>query len=150
MTRPPFAVRDLGEVAIRCADIDPMFAFYRDVIGLDVLSEPEGGIAFFRLAPGHAGHTRVLALFGTDAGNPRLHARATRAPATGAGSSLHHLALNVDFDAQDAAVAWFQARGLAPGVQVFAWVGWRGVFVTDPEGNTVELVAHHPSLETRN
>lgn len=147
MTAPPFEVRDLGEVAIRCADIDAMFAFYRDIVGLAVLAEPDGGIAFFRIAPGYAGHTRVLALFGVDAGDPRLHARGTALPATGAGSSLHHVALNIDFAAQDAAVAWLRGHGVATEVQVFGWVGWRGVFFADPEGNTVELVAHHPSLE---
>ena len=39
---------------------------------------------------------------------------------------------------------WFRKNGVPYRVQDFAWVGWRGVFVTDPEGNTVELVAYDP------
>lgn len=146
MSARPFAVRDLGEVAIRCMDLDAMFAFYRDVIGLEPLAPPDEGIAFLRIAEGHGGHTKVLALFLPDAGRAELHPRGAAPPATGAGSSLHHLALNVDFEAQEAAVAWLRTQGLEPRVQEFSWIGWRGVFVRDPEGNTVELVAYSASL----
>lgn len=65
---------------------------------------------------------------------------------TGPGSSLHHIALTVDFDAQDAAIAWYEENGLDYRVQRFGWIGWRGVFTTDPEGNTVELVAFDASM----
>ena len=33
-------------------------------------------------------------------------------------------------------------------VEHFGWVGWRGIFTDDPEGNTVELVAFDPSEMT--
>jgi catechol 2,3-dioxygenase-like lactoylglutathione lyase family enzyme len=36
----PFKVATLGEIAIRCADIEVMTAFYRDTLGLTPL---EGG-----------------------------------------------------------------------------------------------------------
>ncbi len=137
-------MRDLGEVAIRVGDMTRMFAFYRDIVGLEVLTPPEAGIAFFRIAPGHAGHTKVLVLFEPDAGRPALHPHSQGPPVAGAGSSLHHLALNVDWDQQVAAVSWYRQHGLAAQVQDFDWIGWRGVFVTDPEGNTVELVAMNP------
>ena len=140
-----FEVRALGEVAIRCADVAAMLAFYRDVIGLPVLSgDHRSSIVFLRIGEGYRGHTTVLALFAPDAGRPDIHPQGSAAPATGAGSSLHHIALSVDYEAQEAAVAWCRAQGLAPKVQEFDWIGWRGVFVTDPEGNTVELVARDP------
>ncbi|MEO1470836.1 MAG: hypothetical protein AAFV86_17460, partial [Pseudomonadota bacterium] len=82
-----FRVRGLGEVAIRCADLDAMERFYADVIGLDRLAAREGGIVFFRIAPGHGGHTTVLALFAHDATvRAGLHPTGTR-PVTGAGSA---------------------------------------------------------------
>ncbi len=147
MVSPPFAVHDLGEVAIRCTDLEAMLAFYRDIIGLPVLRPPENGIAFLKIGAGYAGHICVLALFDKDAGRPAIHERGAEAVATGAGSSLHHLALTIDFAAQDAAVGWYEGHGLAPVVQVFDWIGWRGVFVKDPEGNTVELVARDPDWQ---
>ncbi len=140
-----FEVRSLAEIAIRCADVGTMLAFYRDVVGLEVLSGDErSDIVFLKVCEGYRGHTCVLALFARDAGRPEIHPAGTEPPVTGAGSSLHHLALGVDFEAQDAAVAWYRQNGLAPRVERFDWIGWRGVFVTDPEDNTVELVARDP------
>lgn len=136
-----FAVRALGEIAIRCRDMDAMEAFYRDIVGLSVLARRAPGITFFRIADGFAGHTAVLALFAPDAGR-------TDPVETGAHSALHHIALTVGWDEQDAAMAWYDANGLACTVQDFDWIGWRGVFTTDPDGNTVELVAARPPEAT--
>jgi hypothetical protein len=41
---------------------------------------------------------------------------------------------------------WYEAHGVTYHVENFGWVGWRGVFTQDPEGNTVELVAYDPDL----
>lgn len=137
-----FRVRALGEIAIRCADMEAMVAFYHDVIGLPVLSGGHrDGIVFFSLGESYGGHTAVLALFRHDAGRPDLHPQGAAPPETGARSSLHHLALAVDATEQAAVTAWYDRQGLAYSVQDFDWIGWRGVFTTDPEGNTVELVA---------
>ena len=142
-----FEVKALGEVAIRCADVERQMAFYRDILGLEVLSgDHRDGIVFFRIGQGYGGHTTVLALFAPDAGRPEIHPQGQAAPATGAGSSLHHIALTVDFDAQEAAMAWYARNGIDYSVQEFGWSGWRGVFARDPEGNTVELVAYDRSL----
>ena len=135
MTRG-FTVRGLGEIAIRCRDFDAMVRFYEDVIGLKTLEGGHrDGIRFFRLENGVAGHTCVLALFRSD-----------EAPKTGLGSSLHHLALSLPHEEQDAVRAWYDAQGLDYTVQEFDWIGWRGIFTRDPDGNTVELVARDPAL----
>jgi catechol 2,3-dioxygenase-like lactoylglutathione lyase family enzyme len=127
-----FRVRALGEIAIRCVDLEAMVAFYRDILGLTVLEGGHrGGIVFFSLGESYGGHTAVLALFRDDDAG-----RSSYAP-----SSLHHLALTVDAAEQDAVMAWYARNGLDCRVEDFAWIGWRGVFTTDPEGNTVELVA---------
>ncbi|MEL6914530.1 MAG: VOC family protein [Pseudomonadota bacterium] len=142
MSGNPARVRALGEVAIRCRDLLTMRDFYRDVVGLEVLEDfsAEGGIVFFRIAEGFQGHTTVLALFDKAAGANRGHPTGA-VPATGAGSSLHHLALTVDHADHDALRAYLDGRGIAHRTEDFAWIGWRGVFIEDPEGNTVEFVA---------
>ncbi len=144
----PFKVGALGEIAIRCADLEAMTAFYRDVIGLTVM---EGGgadgIVFFDIGPGYQGHRTVLALFRHDAGRVELHRRAGL-PLAGGKSSLHHLALTVSAEDQGAAIDWYDSLGLSWRVQDFDWIGWRGVFTEDPEGNTVELVAKVKAGET--
>ncbi len=145
-----FRVRGLGEIAIRCDDLGRMAAFYEGMLGLERLEgNASDGIVFYRLAEGFQGHTQVLALF--DKGyipRPGLHPGAADRPETGARSSLHHIALNVPCDEQEAAIRWFEANGLPCRVEHFGWVGWRGVFTQDPEGNTVELVAYSPDLST--
>lgn len=129
---PPFRIGNLGEIAIRCRDYAAMQRFYRDVLGLEFLAEPVPGICFFRMAPGYLGHTQVLALFSPDAGPPR----------TGDGSSLHHIALGIAAADQAAAQQWLLSRGFVADFQHFTWIGWRGLFTKDPDGNTVELVAY--------
>ena len=134
-TQPPFRIHGLGEVAIRCHDLPAMAAFYGRTLGLTRLRGSDTDpIVFFRIADGVAGHTTVLALFRDDA-----------RPATGPGASLHHLALSLPFAEQEAARTHFTATGVPFRIEHFDWIGWRGLFLTDPEGNTVELVAYDAS-----
>ncbi len=143
MVNRGFQIRGLGEIAIRCDDVDRMAEFYGDVLGLERMSGSSSeGIVFFRIAEGFGGHTQILALF-----DKAMAGANQSAPETGARSSLHHIALSLPFAEQDAVMAWYNASGLPYRVEHFGWVGWRGVFTQDPEGNTVELVAHDPSLK---
>ena len=140
-----FTVRALGEIAIRCIDHSAMVAFYCDVIGLEPMRDPQDApIVFFRIADGFEGHKAVLALFRYDIEGAGRAPAGDRPPATGPGSSLHHIALSLPWDEQEAVIAWYEELGLEYHVETFDWVGWRGVFTFDPDGNTVELVAMDP------
>ncbi|MBR9844519.1 MAG: VOC family protein [Rhodobacteraceae bacterium] len=146
MTQREFSVRALGEIAIRCVDHAAMVAFYRDVIGLTPLNDVDNSpIAFLRIAEGFAGHTAILALFRHDIEGAGRTRASTTPPATGPGSSLHHIALTVPWEEQDAVIAWYEHLGRDYTIEHFDWVGWRGVFTFDPDGNTVELVAKDPA-----
>ena len=144
-----FTPRALGEIAIRCTDIAGMAEFYENMIGLERMrGRNDDSIVFFRIADGFAGHTAILALF-RDAAVDRSsgHPQSRTTPETGAHSSLHHLALTVPYEEQDAVMAWYDHHGQPYKVEHFGWGGWRGVFTQDPEGNTVELVAYHAALK---
>lgn len=149
---PPRRFRPLalGEIAIRCADMARMIAFYRDVIGLELLTLRAGGaIAFFKIAEGFGGHTTVLALFDqslTSAQGSKSGPKSRTAPTTGEGSSLHHIALSLPFAELGGVKEWYDSLGQPYTVEDFDWIGWRGIFTRDPEGNTVELVAYDASL----
>ena len=128
-----FKIRALGEVAIRCADLPRMSAFYSDIIGLEPLTGNfSEHIRFFKIAQGFAGHTTVLALFHAEEAPTGDLTRSNPAPNTGRTSSLHHVALSLPFAEQGAAMNWFRQNAIPYRVQEFAWIGWRGVFVTDP------------------
>lgn len=128
-----FSVSGLGEIAIRCVDFAAMTAFYKDVLGLEVLAD-RGGLMFFRLGNGVEGHTAVLALFEADRNQERGKPQV-------ASSTLHHIALSLSQADQQAACRWLDANAVDYKTEDFEWVGWRGVFITDPDGNTVELVS---------
>jgi catechol 2,3-dioxygenase-like lactoylglutathione lyase family enzyme len=142
-----FRPRALGEIAVRCGDLAEMTKFYREVIGLELLRAVDGeGIVFFEVAPGYGGHTTILALFHHSVGRSELHAIGDAPPETGSKSSLHHIALSLPFGEQQAVMDWYDKLGIEYRVQIFDWIGWRGIFTKDPEGNTVELVAYDASL----
>lgn len=139
---PPKAI---GEIAIRTGDVAGMLAFYRDVIGLEVLREGED-ISFLKVSDGVGGHTNVIALFSNRivaAGGVKA---AEAAPVAGPSSTLHHIALSMPLADQTRAIAWYEEIGQPFRIELFPWIGWRGVFTTDPDGNTVELVAFDKSL----
>ncbi len=146
-TEKGFRPRALGEIAIRCRNIDAMTEFYTNVIGLEPLTGNRApGIRFMRIAAGYGGHTAVLALF--DASIGLADGQTATAPATGAASSLHHIALSLPFAEQEAVIAWYEKIQQPYRIETFGWIGWRGIFTHDPEGNTVELVSYAPELKT--
>ena len=140
-----FEVRALGEIVLRARDVAAMAAFYEEVIGLRVLRRfPEEDMVFFRIAEGFAGHTTILALFPHDwPSNAAEHTWDGYAPET---TSLHHLALTIPLAEYDAALASLRARGLKVATRTYPWVGWRSLYVQDPEGNVVELVCFDPAV----
>jgi hypothetical protein len=60
-------------------------------------------------------------------------------------STLDHLACEVGLADFEAERNRLEAAGLAVKAE-HAWVRWRSLYVTDPEGNTVELVCYDPSV----
>ena len=129
----PTAVRALGEVALRVNHLDEMQAFYKDVIGLELMRRFEHA-AFFRIADGYAGHTAVLALF--DRNSPVEQARST----------VDHLAFTIAVSDYEPQRRRLEGLGLAVTTATHEWVHWRSIYVDDPEGNTVELVCYDPDV----
>ncbi len=135
---PERAIQGLGEVALRVNNLDAMRRFYRDVIGLEVLAGSETAV-FFRLAPGYGGHTQVFVLFDRS-GQPGYTGLN---PAT---TTVDHIAFEIaraDFESEKQRL---EQAGLAVRVVDHAWVHWRSLYITDPEGHTVELVCYDPAV----
>ena len=131
-------IKGLGEIAPRVRDLGAMQRFYEHVIGLERLKRFDNA-ALFKLADGFGGHTQVLALFDRSAqpGHSGLNAATT---------TVDHISFEIgraDFDAE---LRRLQDLGLAVETADHAWVHWRSLYVTDPEGNTVELVCYDPAV----
>ena len=131
-------IRALGEIALRVRNLDAMQAFYQDVIGLK-FSKRFAIAVFFELAPGYEGHTQVLALFDRSAEDGYTAPEA-------AATSVDHIAFTIALEDYGPEKARLESLGLEVATAVHDWVQWRSLYVTDPEGNRVELVCYDESI----
>ena len=132
------SVRGLGEIALRVNNLDAMQRFYEEVIGLPLMTRVPN-CAFFKIADGYGGHTQVLALFDR-AQSPGY--RGTDA----ATSTIDHIAFEIALTDFADERKRLEALGLQVETAEHAWVRWRSLYVTDPEGNQVELVCYDGSV----
>lgn len=125
-------IQALGEIAFRVNNLDKMQKFYQDVIGLELLQRFETS-AFFKIAEGFEGHTQILALFDrTDSPDYQgLDAAKT---------TVDHIAFTISLADFESEKRRLESLGLKVDKSTHAWVKWRSLYLTDPEGNRVELV----------
>ena len=126
-------VRGLGEVALRVNDLAAMRRFYEDILSLEPLGVFEHAV-FYRLAPGHGGHTQVFVLF--DRG----------VPVSAQASTVDHVAFTIDRQDFESERSRLEGLGLEIELADHAWVHWRSIYIHDPEGNEVELVCYDPAV----
>ena len=132
------SVRGLGEIALRVNDLDAMQKFYEEVVGLPLMTRVPN-CAFLKIADGYGGHTQVLALF------DRSNSHGYRAPDAET-STIDHIAFEIPLSDFEKELKRLRALGLEVETAEHAWVRWRSLYVTDPEGNQVELVCYDESI----
>lgn len=132
------SVRGLGEIALRVNNLDAMQKFYEEFIGLPLMTRVPN-CAFFKIAEGYGGHTQVLALF------DRSRSPGYRGT-DGATSTIDHIAFEISLADFVDEKKRLEALGLQVETAEHAWVHWRSLYVTDPEGNQVELVCYDESV----
>ena len=125
-------VEGLAEVVLNVRDMGRALAFYRDLLGLDLLSPPEQRNPVFLRAGAATAELPALVV---------LVQLPADAPPFAAPRTLHHLALAVPAAAFDAAREALIARGLAPRSGQHPILPSRTMYVDDPDGNEVELIA---------
>jgi len=123
-------IRELGHIVLQVVDLDRSIAFYRDVLGLPLVSLGSPGgrrMAFFSLGQKH--HDLALVELGAGAG-PNDPARA----------GVFHVAFKIgdEVEALREAKARIDAAG-APVLRTTEHVTTLSLYVSDPDGITVEL-----------
>ena len=125
-------VEGLAEVVLNVRDMDRALAFYRDLLGLAVISPPEMANPVF-LRAGSA--TTLLPAMVVLVQLP------SDASPFGAPRTLHHLALAVPAEAFDATAEALAASGLTIRSGKHPILPSRTMYVDDPDGNEVEFIA---------
>lgn len=124
----------LAEIVIWVRDMDRALAFYRDLMGLEVISPPELKNKFLRAGPGEGGVPEMIVLVPhPDPGGAFPREKPER--------TLHHLAFNVDGARYDELERACREAGLdVRGGQHPVLKVVRTFYVDDPDGNEVELI----------
>lgn len=137
-------VMHIAEVGLRVQDLTRMVAFYQEVLGLEIVRAYPQHV-FLKAGElnsplGRGGHPQLLVLFDRDV---RLEVAFT---------TLDHVAFEISLDDFEMERTRLQESGLEVvervwsrvGSGAYAWLRARSLFFEDPEGNTIELIAHDP------
>ena len=134
MTLPamPYRTKGLDHVVLRAKNIDRMLGFYRDVLGLPVAKHNDP-LGLWHLRAGSS----MIDLVDMDgplgkAGGPR----------PGEARNVDHLALKIEPFDEAAILAYLKSRGVTaePAKTRFGADGdGPSIYLSDPEGNSVEL-----------
>jgi glyoxylase I family protein len=130
----------IADVGLRVKDLPRMVAFYQELLGLEiVLAQPD--YVFLKVGElpsplGAAGHPQMLVLFDRGVAPDQTL------------TTLDHLAFEVPSDQYPAVRERLMAQGMV--IRERAWpdsLAWRArsLFIRDPEGNVIELIAHDPT-----
>jgi glyoxylase I family protein len=127
------SIRDIDHLVLRVRDIEAMRRFYCDVLGAThVAWRPEFGMSHLKVG------RSMIDLITVDG---KLGKAGGAAPGR-EGRNLDHLCLRVEPFDQDAIVAHLKGHGIEVG-EIQRRYGAEGngisIYVTDPEGNMVEL-----------
>jgi catechol 2,3-dioxygenase len=125
------AIRGLVEVVLVVEDIERSLAFYRDVLGLELISPAELPVKFLRVGAARDGVPQQVVLIPRSMASAEPLVRNRR---------LHHIGLEVapgDYERERERVAGlgFEIRG---GKHPFMPV--EAFYLDDPDGNEIEVV----------
>ncbi len=124
----------IAEIVLWTADQEQALAFYRDLLGLAVLSPPGLRNVFLKAGDGHAGIPQMIVLV----------PKTDEVKARPSGYQLHHMAFELPAEAFDAQHAALTAAGYQPRGGVHPVLASRTMYVDDPDGNEVEFICRTP------
>src|SRR5438874_6492925 len=99
------AIRGLAEVVLMVNDVDRSVKFYRDVLGMRVISPDLHGPVFLQIGEGSSGVPQQIVLIPRPAGAPDL-------PAERAFRSMHHIGLEIEAESFARECERLQQRGV--------------------------------------
>ena len=123
-------ITGIAEIVLWTRDKQKAVAFYKDLLGLEVISAPELPNVFFKAGDGAAGIPQMIVIVPMP---PEIAALAR-------GHQLHHLAFELPADSFDAQEQALRAAGYEPRGGTHPVLASRTIYIDDPDGNEVELI----------
>ena len=134
-------VMHIAELGLRVTDLPRAVAFYQEVLGLEIV-RAYPTIVFLKAGEldsplGRGGHPQLLVLFDRKV---QLDIALT---------TIDHFAFEIPLEQYPTERERLQQMGLELIERIwqgeYAWLTARSVFFDDPDGNTIELIAHDPN-----
>lgn len=120
----------IAEIVLWTEDKQRALAFYRDLLGFEVISPPTLPNIFLKVGAGQAGIPQMLVLV----------PKPEEIKAKPSGYQLNHLAFELPPAAFDAQHALLVAAGYQPRTGKHPVFTSRTMYVDDPDGNEVEFI----------
>jgi catechol-2,3-dioxygenase len=125
----------ISEIVLWTNDKQQSLQFYRDLLGLEVISPPTLPNVFLKIGEGHAGIPQMIVLV----------PKSEEIKAKPSGYQLNHLALELPEEAFDAQHAALVQAGYRPRPGKHPVLASRTMYVDDPDGNEVEFICRTPA-----
>jgi catechol-2,3-dioxygenase len=125
----------ISEIVLWTADKERALQFYRDLLGLEVISPPKLTNTFLRVGEGNAGIPQMIVLV----------PKSDEVKAKPSGYQLNHMAFELPEDAFDAQHDAFVAAGYQPRDGKHPVLASRTMYIDDPDGNEVEFICLAPA-----
>jgi catechol-2,3-dioxygenase len=131
-SKPVASVSGLAEVVLNVHDMESSLSFYRDLLGLSVISPPEMSNPVFLKAGDAGGGLPAMVV---------LVALPDGAVAFASPRTLHHLALAISAESFDDTRRRLEDLGIEVRGGKHPVLASRTMYLNDPDGNEVELIA---------
>ena len=125
----------ISEIVLWTADKERSLAFYRDLLGMEVISPPTLPNVFLKVGEGNSGIPQMIVLV------PKTE----MVKAAPSGYQLHHMAFELPEEAFDSQHAAFIEAGYEPRGGVHPVLASRTMYIDDPDGNDVEFICRAPA-----
>jgi glyoxylase I family protein len=142
MTERRLRIAGIHHITLLCADVERSLAFYRNLLGMrlvrQTVNEDDRGARHF--------------FFGDEHGAPGTLITCLEYPDLDEGSvgrgSTHHFALAVESEEELAAWRDYLVSQGVPATEVMDRTDFRSIYLRDPDGHIVEIVATTGPLAT--
>ena len=125
----------ISEIVLWTADKEKALQFYRDLLGLEVISPPTLPNVFLKVGDGNAGIPQMVVLV------PKNEEVKTKS----SGYQLHHMAFELPEEAFDTQHKALVAAGYEPRGGIHPVLSSRTMYIDDPDGNEVEFICRAPA-----